>query len=338
MDVIEVDKYLPEFLATPMKQYAAMLGVEQSSLLTTVLVAASSFHSPENKFTLTKDIDSDSIVPTLYGCLVGESGVKKTPVVQVTIDHPFRIILQGEDDLYETVEDSPAPWYYRNCSRVTNKLLQQKSVNFPHKSFMLNADEWILRLLSKLDLFTYYCGRINSNLEDESNLIYLSIMGTIFPSMLTKIVKSKKVDFFVLSKFIFVIQHQCDRHRIPIPVERDDDSRIINLPAVLAGVYYDILHLPKFSTGLGLKAYKVYREFYKESIHNKVQSSHLAEKYFWEESPGLCRRLAFNLHILDNLVSPGKEVSQLTMEKSIELVRFYHEQLTIVLDNACIRN
>lgn len=338
MNALESDQYLPGFLSTAIKQYSLALGVKQSSFLTNSLVVASSFYKPGTKCNLIKGVDYDSVLPTLFGCLVGESGTKKTGMIKLSTESAFDIIQKnkngspngGNNSLHLTV-------IYFSSFFFTGKRIRKTLAQYSDNPSLLINDCFssFFSTLDACNLDNYYYGQIDSSSEGRSKPIHCSILAAMRPHQLTELIKLRKVDFSILSKFIFAVQPQCNLSNLRLLKEIKPEYRLWE---VLAKVYSAILDLPVFSTGLEIKAYKVYQKFYKECLRNKDQSSHLAEAFFWEEADKLAMRLAFNLHVLANLASPELEISELTMEKAISLVKFYHGQLLTVLNAAYSRN
>ena len=99
-DSIPLNEIIPDMLAKPITQYAAMLGMKPEIFLTSMLVGLSSLGSPETELTL----DAErfwKVTPGLYGGLVANSSQKKSAVIKTMITSPMGKIQQREKEKFE---------------------------------------------------------------------------------------------------------------------------------------------------------------------------------------------------------------------------------------------
>ena len=350
---IDLDDYLPSYLAVALKQYANFQRINQSTILTALLATVSSLHKPGSKTWLHPGINF-GIVPTLFSAIVAESGSKKSPIFREICKTPLSKIRREElknfaDSLveYQKMSDdekadnsepkAPAPMFITDA---TSEGLTQLASDFPNKSILLAVDELAGMFYSqnayrggrgsdKQKMLTAYDGSGNSvsraeGLKRESEHMYLSILGTIQPDVAAKIIGDNQDSDGTFARFIF-----CRQPNVAGTLPDWDVN--VSVSGLLSGIYQNILDRPVSEFNLSPPAFKIFQKFYNQCEELRIKSPSPFERYFWGKAEGLAGRLAMNLEVLHDPLGTGETISEESMQSAIALVNFYHGELMALM-------
>jgi hypothetical protein len=217
---LSLDNFLPNNLAAPLTQWCNWLSIRPEVALTAVLCAASSLHKVGTELVIHKGQDF-RVPPTIYSALVSESGQRKSPVFRTLIRQPLGVLhsearqkFQREFAQYEVnyavwkKEDSteappvkPAQEMYF-FTDATGEGIKAQAAAVPEKSLLALIDE-VAGLFNsankyrngrgsdRQDMLSYFDGLgptvlRASGIKVDVDRLYLSIFGTIQPSVLKK--------------------------------------------------------------------------------------------------------------------------------------------------------
>ncbi|MBW4597719.1 MAG: DUF3987 domain-containing protein [Brasilonema angustatum HA4187-MV1] len=362
-DSLDLTQFLPEQLATPIKQWCRWLSIPQSVAITAILTTISTLHPVGTDLMIHKGMDF-SVPPILFSALVGESGQKKSPVYRTLIKKPLRILqneakqryeqalAQYENDLAEW-EKAPkesskpkkpgSPVYFFTNS--TGEGIQAQAQETPDKAMFALVDELAGLFNSsnqyrggkgsdRQDLLSYYDGTGSTvlragGLKIDVERIYVSIFGGIQPEVLKEHTKDLKDGDGHWARFLFVNQ--------PLAASQlPDASSDVNLNELLSGIYRRVTSLPLIQYKLSPAAFKRYQEVYDELERKRVSHPQQGMRAVYSKLEGTIGRLALNLHAIETAVNGsvtafvGNEISLETMNKAIALADFYTGQIKAI--------
>jgi hypothetical protein len=364
---INLSDYLPEPLATALSQYCQSQNIRHGVILTSLLTGISSLHKVGTELIIHKNNDF-TVPPTLYSAIVAESGSKKSPIFKATAKKPLmaikqKILKKYQEELQQyqqelqqweqknkqgdntepkpTEPKKPAVMYF---SEGTGEGIKAQAQTDPTKTLFLLCDELAgyfgnLNRYSggkgsdKQDVLSFYDGdgpvvlRANGVKVDVLKL-YLSILGTIQPDVLKKLMGDGKDSDGSWSRFLFAIQPN-----LPSTLP-DDVPQRVDFSSLITDYFERIFEdLPVMTYTLSREAFKVYQKFYDRTEQIKVSHANPALRYVYSKSEGQVGRLAINLHVISEIASgrlPSNEIGVETIQKAIALMKFYIGQVKLI--------
>ncbi len=237
-------------------------------------------------------------------------------------------------DTPKPTEPTPPPPFY--VTDATGEGLKTQAQKAPDKALFLLVDELAGYLGSqdkyfggrgsdKQDLLSYYDGTGATvlragGIKVDVPQIYLSILGTIQPDVIKKIMGNTKDVDGTWARWLFV-------HQPNIPTTLPDDVPCgVDCTEVVTSYFEKVFDLPTTIYRLSREAFKLYQPFYNRLEQLRVSHSTPGLRAVYAKAEGLVGRLALNLHVLHELAEghPPSEVIPLArMEQAIALMKFY---------------
>jgi Protein of unknown function (DUF3987) len=184
----------------------------------------------------------------------------------------------------------------------------------------------------KQDLLSYYDGTGATVLRAggvkvDIARIYLSILGTIQPDVVKKIMGNTNDVDGGWARFLFAIQPN-------IPTTLPDDVPCgVDCTEVITAYFEKVFELPATTYELSREAFKIYQPFYNRLEQLRVSHPTPGLRAVYAKAEGLAGRLALNLHDLHELAegrTPSEVIGVEMMEKAISLMKFYIGQVRLI--------
>ena len=233
------------------------------------------------------------------------------------------------------------PIFY--CTDATGEGIKAQAQSSPDKSIFLLVDELAGMFSSqnayrggrgsdKQDLLSYFDGtgatvlRAGGVKVDIAH-IYLSILGTIQPEVLQRLMGDTQDSDGSWARFLFAIQPN-------VPSELPDDTANgVSISELLTGYFERVFSLEQTDYTLSTGAFRLFQKFYNRVEQLRVSHPSPGLRTVYGKAAGLVGRLALNLHVLHEVASgnlPSSEVSEDIMRKAIALMKFYVGQVQLV--------
>lgn len=116
---IQLDDYLPQILADPLAKLAVYLGVNNASLLTTLITVSASLLPISTNLKLIEATDFYAY-PILYSGICAESGSGKSPLIRIFIN-PLSKLQQEEETRYRTEGDGKKLIWKANAVDIVDR-------------------------------------------------------------------------------------------------------------------------------------------------------------------------------------------------------------------------
>ncbi len=357
---IKLRSYLQPQLAEPLEKLAKYLGVNNATLLTTLLTTSASLLPIDTKLELIKTT-SFYARPILYSGICAPSGSSKSPAIKAILDPLFE--LQKEEDarnqeLKEEYErdlkeskkiknsdfdepEAPPPSREYFITDSTSEAIALIQNNQPNNGFLGYFDELkqligqsnsyrggkgadIEKLLSGRDGSGFKVNRASGKRISCPRSGY-SIIGGIQPEVLRKQMGDFSDGNGFWARFIWVNQ----------PMQRKifpDDEVDLDLSPLLRSLY-EFLGTIDNTFVLSRKAKEKYRDWYEFVEDKKLQEARPALQAVWSKSQRLVGELALLLHCLTYAVyreQPPKFVEPEILSAAIRLAKFYIAQIELI--------
>lgn len=363
---LELSDYLPDDLATPMKQWCEWLNIREAVALTALLAGASSLHKTGTELVLHRN-QNFRVPSTIYSAIVSPSGQKKSPIFSNIVRQPLNQLEKEKQDAYQAaLEDyevaleqweedkkgkkpekpkDPTLYYFTNTTGEAIPVQAQKD---PQKCLLALIDELAGYFNSsnayrngrgsdKQDLLSYFDGSGQtilraSGVKVNVKSLYLSIFGTIQPEILKQYMEDCSDPDGNWARFLFVNQP------LQASVLHDDDGMAVQISDRITQFYRQIDRLPEMEYHLSREAFKCYQGVYNQLERLRVTNAHSGMAAVYSKMEGYIGRLALNLHVLWELAAgkdcPSAEIPLHIMEMAIQLARFYMGQVKVIHANS----
>jgi len=363
---LELSDYLPDDLATPLKQWCEWLNIRETVALTALLAGASSLHKTGTELVLHRN-QNFRVPSTIYSAIVSPSGQKKSPIFNNIVRQPLNQLEKEKQDAYQAaLEDyevaleqweedkkgkkpekpkDPTLYYFTNA---TGEAIPVQASKDPKKALLALIDELSGYFNSsnayrngrgsdKQDLLSYFDGSGQtilraSGVKVNVKSLYLSIFGTIQPEILKQYMEDCSDPDGNWARFLFVNQP------LQASVLHDDDGMAIQISDRITQFYRQIDRLPEMEYHLSREAFKRYQGVYKQLEQLRVTHAHSGMAAVYSKMEGYIGRLALNLHVLWELAAgkdcPSEEIPLHIMEMAIQLARFYMGQVKVIHANS----
>lgn len=358
---LDLKKYLQPNLAKPLEKLAVYLGVNNATLLTTLLTASASLLPITTKLELIRDTNFYA-KPILYAGISAPSGSGKSPAIKAILQPLFD--LQAEEDHRYSLEledyelqfknykksakgsdidepDPPSPPREYFVTDSTSEAIAQIQNNQQNNGFLGYFDELkqllgqvnsyrsgkgadIEKLLSGRDGSGFKINRASGKRISCPQSGY-SLLGGIQPDVLRKQMGDFSDGNGFWARFIWVNQ---EMQKKPFP----DDEVKLDVSPLLRSLY-EFLGKIDNTFILSKEAKDVYRDWYLLIEDRKLQESRSAMQSVLSKSQRLAGELALLLHCLKyaaHEIQPTEQVERDTMVAAINLTKFYINQIKLI--------
>lgn len=356
---LQLGDYLPSNLAAPLEKLAIYLGVNNATILTTLLTASASLLPLKTKLELIKSTNFYA-KPILYSGVCAPSGSGKSPTIKAILqplfdlqaeeDHRYNLAIADYDEQFrfwknnkkdsDEPELPPPPREYF-VTDATAEAIANIQNNQPNNGFLGYFDE-LKQLLAQsnsyrsgkgADIEKLLSGRDGSGFKVNRasgkriscNQSGYSILGGIQPEVLRKQMGDFSDGNGFWARFIWVNQPM---QRKPFP----DDGVSIDVNPLLRSLYQSLGKIDQTFT-LSKEAKAKYREWFNFVENQKLAESKSALQAVYSKSQRLAGELALLLHCTEyavNQVLPPEQVSAETMTAGINLTKFYIGQIKLI--------
>ncbi|MBD1806174.1 DUF3987 domain-containing protein [Microcoleus sp. FACHB-SPT15] len=360
---LDLQDYLPEALATPLKLWCSWLSIRPESAFTALLTGVSSLHKVGTKLVIHRN-QRFRVPPIIFSALVSDSGQKKSPILDNIILDPLNELRQEKIDAHKAAMEEyeaavelweksgkkgkkpeepkdPTLYYLTNA---TGEAIPVQASKAPDKALLALIDE-LSGLFSsansyrggrgsdKQDILSYFDGRGQtvlraSGIKVDLRNINLSIFGTIQPEVLKNHIADCSDPDGQWARFLFINQP------LVAATLSDDDGQFVQIHDRIAGFYRQIDQLPEMEYRLSRKAFKRYQRIYNQLEKLRVTHPRPGMRAVYSKMEGYIGRLALNLHVLWELAAgkscPSEEIPLVIMEMAIALAKFYIGQVKLV--------
>ncbi len=358
---LKLKNYLQPTLAEPLEKLAFYLGVNNATLLTSLLTTSASLLPIDTKLELIKATGFYAR-PILYAGICAPSGSAKSPA-QKAILKPLFELQEEEDRRYnlefedykqqlqeykrhkknpevEEPELPPPPREYF-VTDATSEAIANIQNNQPNNGFLGYFDELkqlvgqsnsyrggkgadIEKLLSGRDGSGFKVNRASGKRISCPRSGY-SILGGIQPDVLRKQMGDFSDGNGFWARFIWVKQ---PIQRKPFP---DDETNIVDTNLLRS--VYEFLGTINNTFVLSQGAKEKYKEWYNFVEDQKLQEVKPALQAVWSKSQRLVGELALLIHCLTYAVhqqQPPQEVEPEILSAAISLAKFYLGQIKLI--------
>ncbi|MDY6900010.1 MAG: DUF3987 domain-containing protein, partial [Cyanobacteriota bacterium] len=358
---LKLKKYLQPTLADPLEKLAFYLGVNNATLLTSLLTTTASLLPIDTKLELIKATGFYAR-PILYAGICAPSGSGKSPAQKAILKPLFE--LQEEEDRRYNLElgeykqqlqeykrhkknpeieepEPPQPPREYFVTDATSEAIANIQNNQPNNGFLGYFDELkqlvgqsnsyrggkgadIEKLLSGRDGSGFKVNRASGKRISCPRSGY-SILGGIQPDVLRKQMGDFSDGNGFWARFIWVNQPM---QRKPFP---DDETNIVD--TTLLRSVYEFLGTIDNTFVLSKEAKEKYKDWYNFVEDQKFQEAKPALQAVWSKSQRLVGELALLIHCLTYAIyqqQPPQEVEPEILSAAISLAKFYLGQVKLI--------
>ena len=357
---LKLKNYLQPTLAEPLEKLAVYLGVNNATLLTSLLTTSASLLPIDTKLELIK-ATSFYARPILYAGICAPSGSGKSPAIKAILKPLFK--LQEEEDRRYNLEleeykqqlqeykrhknnpeveepEPPLPPREYFVADSTSEAIANIQNNQPNNGFLGYFDELkqligqsnsyrggrgadIEKILSGRDGSGFKVNRASGKRISCPRSGY-SILGGIQPDVLRKQMGELSDGNGFWARFIWVNQSMQGK---PFPDEMTTDI------SPLLRSLYDFLGTIDNTFVLSQGAKEKYKDWYNFVEQQKLQEVKPALQAVWSKSQRLVGELALLIHCLTYAIyqqQPPKEVEPEILSSAISLAKFYLGQIKLI--------
>jgi hypothetical protein len=363
---LDLSEILPQKLAAPIKELAAMLNLKPECYLAAALTQVSSLFKVGSQVMLNRKTDY-YCTPNYFAALVGESSQKKSPVKRAIIDRPMQLLREKareefrkaqqeyEEELAayksnkkkKSAEDepqSPPPKPPRqklySFTKATGEGILYQVAEYPDQGLLYCCDE----LAGLFKSANQYRGGKGS--DDEDLLEYWNGTGsTVLRASGTK----ADLDGLLLSIFgtiqpdvLATLLKDCSDSNgkfarfdfvfQPLAASKlpEEDSGSFDLTPMLSSLYAKIDALPALKLELSPEAKRLFNAFYEATDKRRVEEPKQGIRAMVGKMQEKVAKMAAVIHTID-CVFNGVEVSSLipktAVEAAIKFVKFSSDQI-----------
>lgn len=361
---IELVTYIPAKLARPLAKLAVYLGVNNASLLTTLLTTSASLLPISTNLKLIEATDFYAY-PILYSGICAESGSGKSPLMKVFIN-PLSRLQQEEEARYKDrlkiYEEEYHQWKKSKDIEIeapvrpkppreyivtdaTSEAIAFIQNNQPNNGFLGCFDELTAliglqnayrggkgadaeKILSGRDGTGFKINRAGGTRISCTRSGY-SILGGIQPDILKKHMGDFSDPSGFWARFIWV--------NLPIKKKTFPDTSInLEIDELLYNLYQQIGTISN-SFELSSQAQAIFKEWYERSEELKLAEPKQALRAVYSKSQRLSGELALLLHCITHSLDqkePSQEIESETMQIAVQLTNFYINQVRLIHANS----
>ena len=363
---IKLDDYLPQILADPLAKLAVYLGVNNASLLTTLLTVSASLLPINTNLKLIEATDFYAY-PILYSGICAESGSGKSPLIKVFIN-PLSKLQQEEEARYrdklKIYEEEYRQWKKSKDTEIdalvrpklpreyivtdaTTEAIASIQNNQPNNGFLGYFDELTAfiglqnayrggkgadaeKILSGRDGTGFKVNRAGGTRISCIRSGY-SILGGIQPDILKKHMGDFSDPSGFWARFIWV--------NLPIKKKIFPDTLTnLEIDELLYTLYQQLGTIIN-SFELSPKAQVIFKQWYERSEELKLAEPKQALRAVYSKSQRLTGELALLLHCITHSLNnnkPPHEIELETMRTAVQLTKFYINQVRLIHANSTI--
>jgi len=363
---LDLSEILPQKLAAPIKELAAMLNLKPECYLAAALTQVSSLFKVGSQVMLNRKTDY-YCTPNYFAALVGESSQKKSPIKRAIIDRPMQLLREKareefrkaqqeyEEELAayksnkkkKSAEDepqSPPPKPPRqklySFTKATGEGILYQVAEYPDQGLLYCCDE----LAGLFKSANQYRGGKGS--DDEDLLEYWNGTGsTVLRASGTK----ADLDGLLLSVFgtiqpdvLATLLKDCSDSNgkfarfdfvfQPLAASKlpEEDSGSFDLTPMLSSLYAKIDALPALKLELSPEAKRLFNAFYEATDKRRVEEPKQGIRAMVGKMQEKVAKMAAIIHTID-CVFNGVEVNSLiprtAVEAAIKFVKFTSDQI-----------
>jgi CRISPR-associated protein Cmr3 len=363
---LDLSEILPEKLATPIKELAAMLNLKPECYLAAALTQVSSLFKVGSQVMLNRKTDY-YCTPNYFAALVGESSQKKSPVKRAIIDRPMQVLREKareefrkaqqeyEEELAayksnkkkKSAEDepqSPPPKPPRqklySFTKATGEGILYQVAEYPDQGLLYCCDE----LAGLFKSANQYRGGKGS--DDEDLLEYWNGTGsTVLRASGTK----ADLDGLLLSVFgtiqpdvLATLLKDCSDSNgkfarfdfvfQPLAASKlpEEDSGSFDLTPMLSSLYAKIDALPALKLELSPEAKRLFNAFYEATDKRRVEEPKQGIRAMVGKMQEKVGKMAAIIHTLTcafNDVEVSSLIPKTAVEAAIKFVKFSSDQI-----------
>lgn len=353
-----ISKAIPKGLAKPMEDLAYELGIRPASFLTALLAGLGSVQRTATFLTLIPRTGLKAY-PNIFAAIVGEVSAKKTPAFTKMVIDPVALVekeyKQTFNEAIQTYnqemqryksnpEEFPDGEPIKPVQRVfvftktTGEGITSQANKLPENIMAWATDELAGLFQSDnayrsgkgsdaQDRLSYYNGSRDlvlraDGIRADVDKILLSIIGTIQPNVLGKLIGDCSDVDGRWSRFLFVIQPKNEANI-------STASGSLDLNPMLASLYRNIDNNPAMEYELNSNAQRYFLDEFKFWDKKAVEESHPGLSGLYGKIPVAIGKIALNLHCIKyafNGEPTPKYVELETIKAAAELAKFYVNQ------------
>ncbi len=363
---LDLSEILPEKLAAPIKELAAMLNLKPECYLAAALTQVSSLFKVGSQVMLNRKTDY-YCTPNYFAALVGESSQKKSPVKRAIIDRPMQLLREKAREEFRKAQQEYEEELAAYKSNKKKKSPEDEPQGPPPKpprqklySFTKATGEGILYQVAEYpDQGLLYCCdelaglfksanqyRGGKGSDDEDLLEYWNGTGsTVLRASGTK----ADLDGLLLSVFgtiqpdvLATLLKDCSDSNgkfarfdfvfQPLAASKlpEEDSGSFDLTPMLSSLYAKIDALPALKLELNPEAKRLFNAFYEATDKRRVEEPKQGIRAMVGKMQEKVAKMAAIIHTID-CVFNGVEVSTLiprtAVEAAIKFVKFSSDQI-----------
>ncbi len=363
---LDLSEILPQKLAAPIKELAAMLNLKPECYLAAALTQVSSLFKVGSQVMLNRKTDY-YCTPNYFAAIVGESSQKKSPVKRAIIDRPMQLLREKareefrkaqqeyEEELAayksnkkkkssEDEPQSPPPKPPRqklySFTKATGEGILYQVAEYPDQGLLYCCDE----LAGLFKSANQYRGGKGS--DDEDLLEYWNGTGsTVLRASGTK----ADLDGLLLSVFgtiqpdvLATLLKDCSDSNgkfarfdfvfQPLAASKlpEEDSGSFDLTPMLSSLYAKIDALPALKLELSPEAKRLFNAFYEATDKRRVEEPKQGIRAMVGKMQEKVGKMAAIIHTIDcvfNGVEVSSLISKAAVEAAIKFVKFSSDQI-----------
>uniref|UniRef100_UPI0035C9D82A DUF3987 domain-containing protein n=1 Tax=uncultured Nostoc sp. TaxID=340711 RepID=UPI0035C9D82A len=356
-ETISVHDYLPAILANPLAQYSHFQKLRHAVLLTSFLTAASSLHQVGTSLVIHAGEDF-TVVPTLFGAIVAESGAKKSPTTKATARGPLNILKTLDQEIYQTnlklYEAELAAWEQKKAQLPKGQKMSEpkpSEPDLPPLYYFTDATGEGIKARSASNpkkalfgLFDELAGFFNSSNQyrggkgsDKQDLLsYFDGTGVTVLRAAGVKADVNKVYLSILGTIQPDVLRKAMENtndvdgswaRFLYAIQPDlpgtlpdDDGLSFDMRQLIAGFFRKIHELPVTEYRLSKEAFKFYQPYYNRLEQLRVSHPSSGMRAVYSKAEGITCRLALNLHVLHELASERSPSAEIPLERMKEAI------------------
>jgi hypothetical protein len=337
------------FLPGPLRHVSTMcknLGfLDEAGILLLITGISAMIHA--DTYLVVDDVLNFTVGPTIFSCLIAESGMKKSPLLRNIIKDAIRVLAKKENKRYEKAmadwellsddEKKSNPKPNRRCYMInggTSEGIRNLVAG--------NKGSGILRFLDELkglwsqqgkysngigddrqQLIESYDGylpevaraSVDGNIAGTAEKVNLPVIGGIQPDILHELfLKDEHDSDGLMARFMFVTVPTAPAYIKP------DRRKPVDLLEYLEGLYRRISEQRPQRHYLSDDAYKIFVEVYNSCEAQKMKGNPPAIQYQINKLPGKIAKIALVLHYLLSLVNnPDQPVPEMVEVRTMQL-------------------
>jgi len=337
------------FLPGPLKHVSTMcknLGfLDEAGIMLLLTATSAMIHA--DTYLVVDDVLNFTVGPTIFSCLIAESGMKKSPLLRNIIKDAIRVLAKKENKRYEQAmadwqllsddEKKSNPQPNRRCYMINGG-----TVEGIRNLVAGNKGNGILRFLDELkglwsqqgkyshgigddrqQLIESYDGylpevaraSVDGNIAGTAEKVNLPVIGGIQPDILHDLfLKDEHDSDGLMARFMFVTVPNAPAYIKP------NRRKPVDLLEYLEGLYRRISEQRPQRHNLSDDAYKLFVEAYNSCEAQKMKGNPPAIQYQINKLPGKIAKIALVVHYLLSIVNnPDTPVPEIVEMRTMQL-------------------